>query len=569
MSTDASATPSSSALPLAVEPALLPDDPAVLKELIARLVAEIQKHANRVEKLEHQLTLLLRKLYGVKSEKFDPRQGTLFDEPPAEGDASEVAAQTPVEAGQDSAAEPVADNEALAETGEPSRPRRKGAHGRGRLPDTLERVEQLHDLTDAEKEALGGAENLVVIGRTETEQLEWKPSSLFVIKHVQLTYARREQLLESGELPTEKNVLTAAKPPQVIPGGLPGPGLVAQVIVSKACDHIPCNRLERIFGRHGLEISRQTTCDWWLGSAEFLRPLYDMLTAETLASFALHVDDTPVDLRDAFNKLKQQTYFWTYVGDERHPFTVFDFTMDHKRDGPSKFLKPFRGYLHADAAGLYDQLYTEPGRGIVEVGCWMHARRKFFEARDKDRLRAETALAWIGRLYAVNNELRRWCEPGAEWHELALDERHARIAAERQARSLPLLADFQAWLEAEAPKLLPKNPVREAMDYAQRHWLALCRYTEHGALAIDNGEAERALRGLTIGRKNWLFCGSERGGRAAAIHYSFVASCRRHKLDPFAYLRDLFIRLPLLGGNASREQLRELLPDRWKTSSDS
>lgn len=540
--------------PLAVDPALLPDDPAVLKELISQLMEVIRKHAGRVEHLEHQMTLLLRRLYGIRSEKVDPRQGILFDEP---------AAEDVPPAGEPPAAPATPDEP--ADEGEAAPSPRRGAHGRRRLPDSLVRVEQIHDLTDSEKEALGGAEQLVVIGRQVTEQLEWKPSSLFVIQHVQLSYARQDQLPESGESLAEKNVITAAKPPQVIPGGLPGPGLVAQVIVSKNCDHIPWNRLERIFARHGLEISRQTTCGWSLAAAEFLRPLYELMIAEVLASGVLHVDDTPVDLRDAQNKLKHKTYFWTYVGDDQHPLTVFDFTMDHSRDGPSKFLGSFRGYLQADAANLYDRLYTEPGRGIVEVACWMHARRKFFEARDKDRLRAETTIVWIRRLYAIETELRQRC--AEEWSALPSEERYAHVATERQAKSRPLLADFQTWLETEAPNVLPKNPVREGFDYTLRHWAALCRYTEHGALDIDNGEAERALRGIALGRKNWLFQASERGGRAAAIHFSFVASCRRHNLDPFAYLRDVFTRLPLLGDSPAPEQLREFLPDRWRPTS--
>jgi transposase len=551
MRTDAALKP-----PLEVDPALLPDDPAVLKELIAQLFKEIQKHAGRVEQLEHQMTLLLRKLYGVRSEKFDPRQGKLFEEPAEDAPSGETPPPTTEAPPSGSAAEEESrPEEAAART-------RPGAHGRRRLPDSLVRVEQIHDLTDAEKAALGGPEQLLLIGRQVTEQLEWKPSSLFVIEHVQLSYARKEQLPESGARPEEQNVITAAKPPQPIPGGLPGPGLIAQVVVSKTCDHIPWNRSERIFARHGLEISRQTTCGWSLAGAELSRPLYELMSAEALASFVLHLDDTPVNLRDAQNKVKQRTYFWTYVGDERHPFTVFDFTLDHSRDGPSKFLRNFHGYLQADAANLYDRLYTEPGRDIVEVACWMHARRKFFEARDKDRLRAETAVAWIRRLFKLEREFQERC--AGEWSELALDERYARVAAERQARSLPLLADFHAWLEAEAPKVLPKNPVREGFDYTLRHWAALCRYTEHGALDIDNGAAERALRGIALGRKNWLFCASERGGRAMAIHFSMVASCLRHKLDPFAYLRDVFTRLPRLGDSPAPEQLRELLPDRWR-----
>ena len=192
----------------------------------------------------------------------------------------------------------------------------------------------------------------------------------------------------------------------------------------------------------------------------------------------------------------------------------------------------------------------------------MHCRRRFFDARDKDRLRAQTALAWIAKLYDVERELKAKVE--GQWSELSRDARYAAIAAERQARSVPLLNDFYAWLLAEAPKVLPKHPVRDAMDYALSNWQALCRYTEDGALDIDNGEAERAIRSIALGRKNWLFCASQRGGEAAAIHFSFVASCRRHNVDPFVYLRDVLTRLPRLSETPASDELRELLPDRWQ-----
>ena len=547
MSRDAALTAS----PLTVDPALLPDDPTVLKALIGQLLEELQRRDGRVESLEHQLTLLLKRLYGARSEKLDPRQGVLFEATPADASPADDSSG---QAAPPAAAPPPATTDEAAASTPPPRP---GAHGRRRLPETLPRVEVIHDLSDAEKEALGGAEQLVLIGREVTEQLEWKPSSLLVIRHVQLSYARRAQLPESGTRPQEQNVITAAKPPQVIPGGLPGPGLVAHVITSKACDHLPWHRLQRIFARHGLEISRQTTCGWSLAAADLLRPLYEHMKAIVLASQVLHLDDTPVNLRDAYRKLKRRAYFWTCVGDEQHPLTVFDFLLDHSRDGPSRLLQDFRGYLQADAANLYDRLYA-PGRGITEVACWMHARRGFYEARDKDRLRAQTALAWIARLYEIEAELGDRC--AGAWRELAFEERLALVAGERQARSRPLLCDFHAWLETEAPKLLPKHPLRQAMDYALRNWAALCRYTDHGALDIDNGEAERALRGIALGRKNWLHQASERGGRAAAVHFSFVASCQRHGLDPFAYLRDVLTRLPLLGAHATPDELRASCP---------
>jgi transposase len=529
---------------LTVDAALLPDDAAVLKELVAQLMQEIQKRDGRVEQLEHQLTLLLRRMYGIKSEKLDPRQSLLFGEAaPEEATVSEPA----------SAAKADATNETAA--------RRPGAHGRRRLPDTLKRREVIHDLTPTEKEALGGEENIELIGREVTEQLEWEPSTLFVIQHVQLTYARREPLAESGAGIEQQNVVTAAKPPQAIPGCLAGPGLLAHVITSKACDHLPWHRMERIFARHGLEISRQTMCGWSLAAADALKPLYELMKSVILASRVIHHDDTPIDLRDAHNKLKQRAYFWAAVGDEEHPLIALDFTMSHSSAGPVAFLEPFRGYLQADAASVYHPLYV-PGRGIVEVACWMHARRGFFEARDKDRLRAQTALAWIAKLYDVERELKARAE--GEWRELSRDARYAAIAGERQARSVPLLNDFYAWLLTEAPKVLPKHPVRDAMDYALSNWPALCRYTEDGALDIDNGEAERALRSIALGRKNWLFCASQRGGEAAAVHFSFVASCRRHNVDPFAYLRDVLTHLPRLGETPASDELRELLPDRWQ-----
>ena len=191
----------------------------------------------------------------------------------------------------------------------------------------------------------------------------------------------------------------------------------------------------------------------------------------------------------------------------------------------------------------------------------MHGRRNFFEDRATDRPRAELVLARIGQLYAVERELKARCAD--EWRDLPREELEDRIVDVRQQRSVPVLTTLHAWLEAEKPKLLPKAALRGAMDYLLNHWQALVRYTTDGALAIDNGAAERALRGLTIGRRNWLFCGSERGAQAAAVHFSLIASCHRHGLDAFAYLRDVLTRLPLLGLAPSRDDLRLLLPDRW------
>jgi transposase len=454
MSTDALPQP---------DPASLPDDPSVLKQLVVQLFDELQKANARLERQEHHIHLLLKRIYGSTSEKFDPRQGVLFD--PQAGEEETAASVPPPPASR-----PVSKN--------------RDRHGRGRISDKIERQEVTHDLTDAEKAALGGVENLVELPAETSEQLDWRPSTLFVVVHVRKKYARKEQLPESGLTLAEQNVVLARKPPEAIPGALATPGLMSQVIVCKGADHLPLNRLEGIFQRQGVRISRQTMDGWWLATAEFLQPLYDLAVRMVLASHVIHTDDTSVKIRDAWRKLKYTGRFWPYVGDPLHPLTVFDYTANHKRDGPAAFLKDYRGYLQADAFNGYDGIYLESQGRIIEAACWAHARRKYHESRRLDAARMETALAWIGKLYAVEKDLRERCQ--GEWEEFALEDRAVRIVAERQARSRPLLDGFHTWLESEAPKVLPKSAVRGAMDYTLNNWPALCVYVDDGWLDIDN-----------------------------------------------------------------------------------
>ena len=524
------------------DPALLPDDPRVLKQLVMQLLDELQKANARLERQEHHMHLLLKRLYGSTSEKLAPGQGVLFD---AQAGVQEAAVSP--------SAPPLA-----------SRPASKNRdkHGRGRIPDQIERKEEIHDLTEAEMSALGGVENLVELPPERSEQLDWRPSTLLVVVHIRKKYARKVPLPESGLTLAEQNVAVARKPPEAIPGSSAGPGLMAQVIVSKGADHLPLHRLEGVFQRQGVRISRQTMDGWWLATAEFLQPLYALAIRVVLASQVLHTDDTSVKVRDAWQKRKYTGRFWPYVGDALHPLTVFDFTTTHQRDGPAAFLKEYRGYLQADAFQGYDGIYLESQGRIVEVGCWAHARRKFHESRRLDPPRMETALAWIGKLYAVEKDLRERGQ--GEWKQLTRDQRAARIAAERQQRSRPLLHGFHTWLEVESPKLLPKSAVRGAMEYTLSNWAALSVYVEDGRLDIDNNEGENAVRGIALGRKNWLFCGSDRGGRAAAIHFSLLASCKRHGHDPWVYLRDVLTGLPATLPGASQEDLLAFLPHRWK-----
>lgn len=533
---------STDALP-PVDLASLPDDIRLLKSLVVELVGTLRTRDERISQLERNMDLLARKVFGRTSEKVDPRQTVLFEQP-----AEEPLPEPPP-----------------SDSPSPAVPPSTKGRGRRPKPDTLRRVDVIHDLTAAEKEALAAGGELVSLGEEVTEQYEWEPSSLYVLRHVQKKYARKPMRLESGPTREEKNVVTAPKPPQAIKGGIAGPGLLACLITGRFGDHLPYYRQVRIFARQGVPFSRQTTCDWALQLAELCRPLYDLMIAEVLAAGTLHTDDTPVKVRDAHGKRQYTGRFWNYVGDDEHPLTVFTYTPSRSRDGPggpAEFLKNYRGYLQADAFAGYDALYLGPEARIVEVACWAHARRKFFEARISDQLRAETALAFVRELYAVERELRDAFVTEA-WRGRSRDERLAEIVAQRRARSRPVLAEFAAWIEQETPKLLPKHPLRQALEYARTNWTALVRYCDDGRLDVDNLEAERAIRGIAIGRRNWLFCGSDRGGRAAAVHFSLVASCARHELDPFAYLRDLFTQLPLLKAKPDPTALRNLLPDRW------
>jgi transposase len=257
--------------------------------------------------------------------------------------------------------------------------------------------------------------------------------------------------------------------------------------------HLPLYRLEDIFGRHGVEFSRATMCGWMRQSAELVLPLYELMKRRVLASRVIHTDDTPVEVLDPSLPHTRTGRFWAYVGDRRNPYVVYDYTPSRKRDGPAEFLKDYQGYLQADAFGGYDGSYTGSGGKIIEVGCWAHARRKFFEAKETASQPAHEALARIGQLYALERQ--------AQEAQLAPEQ----IQALRQEKSLPLLTSFRPWLDALREKTLPKSPVGTAARYVLNNWDALIRYCEDGELAIDNNLAERAVKPCAIGRKNWIF----------------------------------------------------------------
>src|SRR3954470_12811355 len=258
------------------------------------------------------------------------------------------------------------------------------------------------------------------------------------------------------------------------------------------------------------------------------------MVSVVLQSRSLHTDDTTVKMQELVTHLLSTARFWVYLGDAAHPYNVFDFTVNRKRDGPQQFLASYQGYLHADAFSGYDGLYLPDPRTaaarIIEVACNAHARRKFYEARTSDTLRSHQALAYYGQLY----ELERQAKDFSESQRLQM----------RRDLSLPILEQFRSWIDKEYPKVLPKSPMAEALGYARNNWTALVRYTETGYLAIDNNVAEREMKRIAIGRKNYLFVGSANGGRTAAVLYSFTSTCQRLEVEPWAYLKDVLSRLP-------------------------
>jgi transposase/uncharacterized coiled-coil protein SlyX len=346
--------------------------------------------------------------------------------------------------------------------------------------------------------------------------------------------------------------ITAPMPPQPIAKCLAGPGLLAHVIVNKFADHLPLYRQEQIFWRQGVWLSRSTLCDWLAGCATALEPLLGLMWQRVFQSRELHTDDTPVTVQ------RQQTkgHLWVYVGDGLHPYTVYDFTLGRRQERPLECLSAFKGYLHADAYNGYDKAF---GQDRIEVGCWAHTRRYFYDARTSDPVRACCVLSLIGRLYALEAAAKY----AAQVRKLSdIDFWEVRYQL-RQRQAVPLLSSLREYAEQQRPVVLPRSPSGEAFTYLDNQWPALQRYVEHGFLDIDNNVGEQALRAVGVGRKNWLFLGSQEGGRTAATLYSMVATCKRHGLDPWFYLREVLTILPTLTETTRPTELPKLLPDEW------
>ncbi len=491
----------------------------IKREAADQIEAERQRHKTEID-------ALLRRFYGPRSEHFDPTQlflfGILVDRVPIDEKSVEQ------EAGEKLLTRRV----------------RHHKHGRSKLPDHLLRRTIEHDLSDQEKACSCCGRQRQRIGSEFSEQLEYIPSSLTVLHHVRHKYACKQCSEGCHQCDAGGQVQIAAKPPQPIEKGLAGPGLLAYVAVSKHADHLPLYRLQQIFARQEVNIARSTMCGWMMAIATLVQPLYELMIERVKRSAVIHTDETTVPVQD--DQMKGQCKkgrIWTYLGDRDNPYVVYDYTPDRARAGPAAFLAGYKGYLQADAYSVYDGIYVT---GVTEVACWAHARRKFFDAKDTDGRRSAQMLAMVGELYAVEKEAKELDDAG----RLAL----------RQAQSKPILQKIKAWLDAQNKLVLPRSAMALAMQYMLNQWDALCVYTTAGMLNIDNNAAERALKRIAIGRRNWLFAGNDTFGQVGATLSTLIASAQHHGLDPQRYLMSVLAKI----GQTPPGEVDQFLPDVWK-----
>ncbi len=471
------------------------------------------------EKQRVRIAELLRSLYGRRSERFNPAQlcfGLLAEvpEPPA---ASEP--------------EPLASAERAMKE---SAPKRSGHRGCQSLPAHLPREEIRLQPTEEQLAATGG--QMTKWREERSEVLEYVPAHLKV-----LVYVREVWSNAYGE------VVTAPVPVKLIAKGLPGPGLVVQVLLSKFRDKCPLTRQVDIYRRLGVELSRNTLVDWVAAAAELLRPLSRAIFALVLAAYVLQVDDTKLPVLDR-GKAKniKRGHIWALVGD--HHYVAYRYTENWCRDKAFKLLRDREGWMQVDGYKGYQCVFAL-GKAI-EVGCMMHARRYFVRAFEGGDLRAAAPLELIRKMYRVEAASKE----AGEWpHERLL---------RRQRETRPLFDAWQTWLDEHAGRIPPKSPLGKAITYTKNHWDALMRPLQDGNLELDNGDVERALRGLAMGRRNWLFAGSDDGAERTAILCTVIESAARHGLDLRLYLQDVLLKL---ASGWPPERLDELLPHRWGT----
>ncbi|NJN64461.1 MAG: IS66 family transposase, partial [Acidobacteria bacterium] len=411
---------------------------------------------------------------------------------------------------------------------------RRKSTGRQVLPEHLPRVEIEVIPDEVQREGLDAFER---IGEEVAEVLEHRPSSMVVVVIRRPKFVRKDR-----ERNVETTVLQSEPADLPIERGMAGPGLLADTIVRRWADHLPLNRLEKIYEREGVHLARSTVCGWHERLAELLRPLIDAMWADAMASPYLCTDATGV-LVQALEKCRHGN-FWVVVAPEKH--VLFRYSAKHDKEAVQRNLGTYEGYLVADAHAVYDHLYV--GGKITEVACWAHTRRYFFKAMLSEPELARQGLVLIGQLFRHEREL---ADKPAKQRKKA-----------RQAKSKPVVEAFFRWCEQQMLVALDDTPLAKGLGYALNQRVALTRFLDDGRLPLDNNISERELRREAVGRKNWLFVGSDEAGEINAAFVTLLASCQMHGLEPWSYLRDLLCILP----RWPQSRILELAPAYWRES---
>ncbi|MGA8031236.1 MAG: IS66 family transposase [Casimicrobiaceae bacterium] len=493
----------------------LPDDIEILKQIVIEQRSRLLSNSLQIEQMKLELAKLRRMQFGRSSEQLDEKiaqlELTLED--------LEVRA----------AAAPPAVAAVLPERVKPVR---------RPLPESLPRETHIH-APAGECPECGSAMN--ALGEDIAEVLEYVPSHFKVIRHVRPKHA----------CPTCQKIVQVEAPARPIARGLAGPGLLAHVLVSKYCDHLPLYRQSQMYAREGIDLDRSTLADWVGQSSALLSPLVEAINRHVLSGDKVHADDTPVPVLCPGRGTTRQGRLWTYVRDDRPaglenpPAVWFAYSPDRKGAHPRRHLQHFRGILQADGYAGFDKLYNEaePKHPIKEAACWAHVRRKFYDIQvATDSPVAGEALVRIGELYGIETEIRG--QAAAVRQQI------------RKARAGPKLEALRQWLIATVTQLSKKSDLAGAIHYALARWKALTRYCDDGRVEIDNNAAERALRAVALGRKNYLFAGADSGGERAAAMYSLIGTAKLNEIDPEAYLRYVLERI----AEHPINRIEELLP---------
>ncbi len=514
---------------------------------LAEREAELTRRLEKIAELERQIEELVQKLRSAARDKhkLEARLKELLAKRRALADQV-TPGQLGLVFGEEAPATPPCAKE--APDGETREDKIRPRHMRKNAPReisyaALSREHVQHELPVEERICPVTGKPLVVIGEKTSEELEYRPAKLVVLVHHRALYG----LGEADRAQRTAEPVLAPAPVRPIENGLAGAGLLARILVSKYCDHLPLYRQQAIFAREGLELPRKTMCDWVLACAYSLGPIQQALQRQIVASGLVQLDDTPIQCQGGKGAANFQAYLWTYAS----PLVdgvVFDFAPDRGHEHVERFLgETIEGYLVGDGYAGYGAL-AKKHPGLIEVGCWAHAIRKARDALEESPAEASWMMTLIGKLFDVEAEaVERKLEPEA-------------VQALRAEKSRPVLDRIREKLEELRGQTSDQGALAKALTYLANQWPTLVRFLEDGRVPIHNNACEVAIRPVGIGRKNWLFAGSERGGHAAATIYSLIESCRREDVDPFRYLKDVLVRV--CTHPASR--VHELVPASWK-----